>query len=214
MTSVDLVVEEVRALLAEGGLRPGQPVRQELLADRLGLSRQPVREALQSLASDGLLEYRRNAGYAIRELSWSELSQAYRLRELIETEVLESLPRFGDAEVERLREINRRLAAADAAGELRAVSTLNHEFHFRVFAAAGLGLLTAELERVWFLTQAYRAVYVSDPDTVRRIVAEHDAIVDALASGDHAALPGLHARHRAGTLECVRARLTFPPADA
>ncbi|MVU78292.1 GntR family transcriptional regulator [Nocardia sp. ET3-3] len=202
-TAIDAVYESI----ASGDLRPGQPIRQETLADQLGLSRQPIREALRMLASDGLLTYRRNVGFCARELSSAELDQAYRLRRLIENEILCGTTDIAPAALTRLRELNTAIADAAARHDLGAVRRLNAEFHFTLFAQSGLDLYVEELRRLWRLTNIYRAIYATDPNTISRIVAEHDAIITALESADLPRLIALHNQHREGTLDALTDRL-------
>lgn len=205
--AVQAVIDAIYDSIAAGSLRPGRPIRQELLAEQLGLSRQPVREALRTLASDGLLTYRRNAGFCTRELSVAELAQAYRLRQLLENEVLCDIGEVAPEAITRLRDINTAIAAATARHDLGAFRRLNTEFHFTLFELSGLDLFVTELRRIWLLTSIYRAIYASDPRVIDRIVAEHDAIVTAVESGDLPRLVALHNQHREGTIEALTDRL-------
>ncbi|WP_040814895.1 GntR family transcriptional regulator [Nocardia concava] len=209
--AVQTAIDAVYDLIAAGELRPGQPIRQETLAERLGLSRQPIREALRMLASDGLLTYRRNAGFCARELSAPELEQAYRLRQLLENEILCGLGDITPAVIAELRALNQAIADAATRADLGAIRRLNTEFHFRLFALSGLDLFVAELRRIWLLTSIYRAVYLTGPRISDRIIAEHDAIIDALELRDIPRLVALHNQHREGTITAITTLLTPAP---
>ncbi|MFI1912438.1 GntR family transcriptional regulator [Nocardia sp. NPDC020380] len=205
--AVQAVIDAIYDSIAAGTLRPGQPIRQELLADQLGLSRQPVREALRTLASDGLLTYRRNAGFSARELSLTEFAQAYRLRQLLENEVLCDITQVPPAAITRLREINSAISAAATRQDLGAFRRLNTDFHFTLFELSPLDLFVTELRRIWLLTSIYRALYASTPQAIDRIVTEHAAIITALEAADLPRLIALHNQHREGTIEALTHRL-------
>lgn len=201
------VVERIGDMLYSMTLLPGQPLRQEALAAALNVSRAPVREALRVLQSNGLVTHERHLGYAVRRLSRSELEQAYRIRELLEGELLGRLGSPEEAVAVRLREANAAMAAALAQGDLLAARRANHVFHFEMFAAAGQELVVEELQRVWRLTEAYRSYYLADPPSRQRIVAEHDEMIAAYEAGDVEGLIALAGSHRAVAAASVGALL-------
>lgn len=201
--AVRAVINAVHGQLATGELEPGRPIRQELLAEQLGLSRQPVREALRILSSEGMVLYRRNAGYIVREMDKSELDQAYRLRKLIESEVLATVEAAPGEPALQLREINTSMAEAAGRSDWQSTVLLNERFHFAIFGESSLDLFVSELRRIWRVTQIYRAVYVGDPAHVDRIIDEHEAMVDAFENGDTNLLVKLHDIHREGTVDAI-----------
>lgn len=103
---VSRVVEEIRQLMRTGELVPGQQVRQESLAVRLGVSRIPVREALKALETEEVLRHEPHVGYSVARLNADELRQAYLMRRALETEVLLALPRLTTARLRELTEVN------------------------------------------------------------------------------------------------------------
>jgi GntR family transcriptional regulator of vanillate catabolism len=83
-TRFESVVETLRAAILAGEFRAGERVHEVKLTVRLGVSRTPVRAALQKLASEGLLDYTPNRGYSLREFSISEVISAYEIRAVLE----------------------------------------------------------------------------------------------------------------------------------
>jgi GntR family transcriptional regulator, vanillate catabolism transcriptional regulator len=79
-----LVIERLRTALLERQLQPGSRVKEKELTDRFGVSRTPIRAALQSLAGEGLLIYAPNKGYTVRDFPLSEIVDAYEMRALAE----------------------------------------------------------------------------------------------------------------------------------
>src|SRR5262245_56278227 len=97
------VTNEIRDLILNGELAPGERIRQEALAERFGTSRIPVREALRQLESEGLVSLVPNSGASVAKLDLNECLEIYKIRELLEPLALsESIPYLTDAEIAAL----------------------------------------------------------------------------------------------------------------
>lgn len=209
---VSRVVGEIRSMMRSGELMPGQQVRQEQLAVRLGVSRIPVREALKALQSEGVLRHAPHVGYSVARLNADELRQAYLMRRALETEVLLVLPRPGGPQLRELTELNNGIADEVDAGDVARIAALNHEFHFAMFRHSGLHMVVDEIERIWAMTEAYRSVHLYDSGARRRIVREHRAMVAALRRGDRAGLVDLMNTHRDITVADLSRGVLVRPA--
>src|SRR5690606_4147495 len=100
MTAQERMLEALRTEVLTGALQPGEQVVQELIAEQHGVSRVPVREALQTLTSEGLITHLPHRGYFVTELSVPDLLEVYRLRELLETQALRTgIPVLTDTDV-------------------------------------------------------------------------------------------------------------------
>lgn len=209
---VTRVVGEIRGMMRGGELVPGQQVRQEQLAVRLGVSRIPVREALKALESEGVLRHAPHVGYSVARLNADELRQAYLMRRALETEVLLVLPRLGAAELRELTELNSGIADEVNAGDVARIAAINHEFHFAMFRRSGLHMVVDEIERIWAMTEAYRSVHLYDSGARKRIVREHKAMITALRRGDNAALVALMNTHRDITVADLSRGVLVRPA--
>lgn len=192
------VVGEIEQLIVTGELLPGQPIRQESMARRLGVSRLPIREALRHLTAAGLVVHEPNVGYAVARLDQSDFDQIYLMRAALEREVLLSLPLPTGPDLDRVRQLGLRVAEAAASGDVLEMRLRNQEFHFAMFDRSPLNLVVGELRRLWTMAMPYHAVYLHDPAARRRVLEEHDQLVEAYAAGNGALLVELMNRHRQG----------------
>lgn len=79
-TAQEFVLTELRRAIVSGQLRPGAAIRQDTLAESLGVSRVPLREALKILEGEGQVTYRPHRGYFVADLSYDDLREVYRIR--------------------------------------------------------------------------------------------------------------------------------------
>ncbi|WP_433521431.1 GntR family transcriptional regulator [Nocardia pseudovaccinii] len=199
--AVSRVTEAIRGMILDGELLPGQQIRQEQMATRLGVSRLPVREGLRQLMADGLVSHEHNVGFAVTRLSQSEFSQIYLMRRLLESEVLASAVPADDSLLAYLEELNDNIEVAGEALDLGTARALNRDFHFAIFRLSPLTLVVAEIERIWAWAMPYHAVSLQDAAARARIVAEHRAMIVALREGRNEVLLSLMDEHRQGSEE-------------
>jgi DNA-binding GntR family transcriptional regulator len=203
--SVDRVVAAVLALIASGELNPGEQLRQEELAEELGVSRVPVREALHALAEQRVLVHQKHRGFFVAKRNPHEVAQFARMLELIEDDVLASIRWPTAAEVTRLHALNDRLLEVADDYDVAETAALNREFHFAIFGLSPQRIMVEELERLWRLAHPYILADMITPDSRRARAAEHRAVIERLERQDRPGVVESMARHRR------RSRL---PADA
>jgi DNA-binding GntR family transcriptional regulator len=199
----------VRELIHDGHLLPGQPIRQAAIAEQLGMSRVPVREALQNLQAEGLVQASVTGGFVVTRLSSTELAQFYLMRRLLETELLRHIESVPASELDRLTELNRQMTGLVDAPS-RSLRALNREFHFRIFQLAGLEHVVTEVGRLWDRTIPYRTVYSTERSARVRIVDEHQRLIDALTRGELDELITVMDSHRQASQVAVIQVLTRP----
>ncbi len=203
-TATQRATDAVRSMIVRRSLAPGQQVRQDGLAEELGLSRSPLREALRALESEGLVRYAPNRGYVVTRLSDRELRQIYLMRMLLEPAVLRSIAAPAPGVLEQLALINDEVRDAGPGAELLSA---NRRFHFAIFALSDLDVVVEQLERLWNRAAPYQAAYVAQPLVRGRIVAEHAAMLEALKRDDLTALIEIADGHRAVAEATVLATL-------
>jgi DNA-binding GntR family transcriptional regulator len=207
-TAQHRAAEVLRTAILQGELRPGQRVSQEAWAARAGVSLIPLREALRSLAGEGLVTYRPRRGYVVTELAIDDLEEVYELRRLLETEALRrGVERAGEADVAALRTAAARCRRAAAAGDVAAQLEANRQFHGLLHALAGSGPLTRLIDLLWDSTEAYRALYYALPGEAAESDRAHEAIVAAVSARDVEGTIALQDAHRQRALTQLRLAL-------
>ena len=178
------IAAHLRTAILAGHFAPGERIRQEEVAERLGTSRLPVREALRLLEAEGLTQHTANKGSRVSRLDAAELDVLYRMRERLEPLALtESLPHLTAGEVRDLEAIHERIAA-DA--DLREFMVLDREFHLGSYAGCASEQLSSSVTRLWNATQPYRRAFMALGGQQRRwlVDLEHRLIIDAIERRD------------------------------
>ncbi len=178
------VADYLRAEILDGAIGPGEWIRQEDLAERLGASRMPVREALRILESEGLIENQAHRGARVPVLEPHELEVMYMMRERLEPLTLaESMPHLTDSDMKRLRELQN---AIESNTDVAAFLALDREFHLLTYSGCQVEQLSSMVMRMWNSTQHYRREFMHSGGERRWWVvnAEHRLLLDAIERGD------------------------------
>lgn len=195
-SKVDRAVLALRDMIARGELLPGEHLRQDQLALRLGTTRVPVREAFKTLVAEGLLFHRRNEGHFVIKLTSHELAQLCWLRSALEDELARTARWPDAASVARLREINDRIRALGTSAAMSDIVEIDLALHVEMWNLSDQKILIGELLRVWRMMGPYRMLMGYTPEVVEgAIVRGHEALIDALEHRDRRAYRSSLARH-------------------
>ena len=216
-TAQEAVLAALRRAIVGGDLRPGEQVRQDALAERFGVSRVPLREALKILEGEGAVTYVPHRGYFVAELSLADLEEVYRIRELLEDEAVRTaVPLLTAADVEALGALVEACEDAGRAGDVEAMTAANRSLHFALYGACGRPRLVRLVRILWDATDVYRTLYYSDGANRERVESEHRDVLAALRARDADRAVRLLAEHREHAVDHIRALLTTdhpqPPA--
>jgi DNA-binding GntR family transcriptional regulator len=192
---VDLAYERIRAMVVDGEIPPGARLGQVELAEQLGISRTPVREALRRLTGEGLAEFEPNRGFRAASPGLDDVLRRLELRSLLEPGIarLAAARRTG----EDLARLAGAIAREEAATSRVAAHDASREFHLAVATATGNPELVAVLASMWIVEigrrlLAARATSAAWKDTD---VAEHRAITAAIDARDGDRAAALMASH-------------------
>lgn len=179
------VFDVLRQAIIQLRLKPGNAISETEIARQLGVSRQPVREAIIKLAEAGLVEVRPQRGTYVMLISKREVETARFLREAIEVAIARRAAEAADVRVAaELRDTIARQKQAEQTGVYTEFLRLDEEFHQTIARAANcesawkvLEGLKAQMDRVRFLS-------IPEATPVRTLIAQHKAIAEAIAAGD------------------------------
>lgn len=179
------VLEEVRRRIVAGEYSPGERVFEDQIAAELGVSRNPVREALQALSGEGFIELEPRRGARVAVVSPQRALELFEVREVLEGLVASLCARRATAqEIDDMRSIVERGLDAAGGGSLTELPALNTRFHALLAATARNVMLADTIERLRHLIEWIYAQRIAQ--RAPRSWNEHRDIVDAIASGDPA----------------------------
>ena len=149
-TQRERVYHRIRLDLMAGRYQPGEKLTIAQLTDSLGVSMTPVREALRRLAAERALEMNPNRSVEVPKLSLEEVLAVRRIREQLEGYTARlAARRISDAQLGRLTRMGKELEAARARADARRIMRLNEAFHFALYEAAGIRVLTDLIATLW-----------------------------------------------------------------
>ena len=196
-TRADLVADSIRSAIVSGALKPGESLVERRLADLLGVSKTPVREALIGLSSAGLVLVNPNRGVTVRSLGTDDLRQVYEVRLLLEPWAVSRTARLRppqalEAGRVALAEARALMASDDRAG----LSLANRRLHRALYSACGNDLVTARLDDLQDLTALGTVSLLWERwPTWREEFAEHEEILAAVEAGEAALAERLMRKH-------------------
>jgi GntR family transcriptional regulator, rspAB operon transcriptional repressor len=193
--------ESLRAMILSLELAPGTTLVRSEIAARFGVSQTPVRDALQKLQHEGLVEIFPQAATQVSKIDLASATQAHFLRRSIETELVRLLATKPDAQlVARLREWVAREMKLAADRDLEGFSQADQGFHLELYQACGQQALYDVVRSMSGHIDRLRRLHVPTKGKVQRIIADHKAIVEAIAAGTPARAQERLREHLSGTL--------------
>lgn len=186
--AVDRVYTSLRSGILDGSYPQGARLGEVELADALGVSRTPVREALRRLGSEGLVETLPNKGARVRTWSPRELDAISDLRALLEGHAAAlAAPRISAEDVAVMTRLVEQMEAATEPGvapDYDLITELNNQFHSGVTAASGNPLLPGVARQFIHVPIVVRTFRQYSPERLRQSVRQHREVLDALAGHD------------------------------
>lgn len=176
----------IRAQILSGERAGGDWLREGDLADSIGVSRTPVREALRRLTAEGLVRYARNRGVQVAAWTAEDLDEIFSLRSVLEPWACRLAAASASVDVEELARLAHDMdsAAGDSGADVDQITELNNRFHRLILEGSKnrrLGSVVSSVVQVPLVWQTFS--HYSDGD-LRRSLAHHHELVAALAAGD------------------------------
>ncbi len=185
----DRAFETIRSMIVSGELSPGEQLVEEALAERCGVSRTPVRDALRRLESDMLVRRSETQRTFVADWSLDDLADVFELRAMLEGHAAKlAAERMDPPTLEQLRKCNSALRKAVQASppDVDQFLELNREFHALVLKVAASRRLATLLATLIEQPVIWRTAHHYGADELLRSCTEHDALLSAFARGDAA----------------------------
>jgi len=191
-----LVQRELERMILAGELGAGAKLNEASVAERLGVSRGPVREAFRALEASGLVRLEKNRGVFVRQVDVDEADEIYELRAVLDDYAGRlAAQHAGALDVADLRTRIDRMERAVGRGDLDAYHEANLGFHDRLVELAGNAKLLALYRRLVNELSLYRRATLDQTGIPSVSLGEHRAIVDCIAAGQAAAAGRLLREH-------------------
>jgi DNA-binding GntR family transcriptional regulator len=192
----DQVLRKLRTMLVEGRIAAGAKLNERELAERLQVSRTPLREAIKQLAAEGLVSLLPHRGAVAVQLDEREVHHTFELMAALEGLSGElAAQRIADDELQAIRALHFEMMAAFTRRDLSAYYRINAQIHAAINAAAKNPVLARTYAQTNARLQALRFRSNQDERKWKRAVKEHTQMIDALAARDAAGLRELLVTH-------------------
>jgi len=180
-----MVLGALRERILRGDFPDGEPLRQDALAEELGVSRIPVREALRQLEAEGLVTFSPHRGAIVSSLSLEEIAELFELRAELECDLLRrAIPRTSKEHVDRALDVLDEFESAYLAGDLARWGALNWHFHAALYVPANRNLTMGVFQKLHHHSDRYFRIQLVLTNGGTRATEEHRAIALAVQQKD------------------------------
>lgn len=190
------VYNHLRAGILENSYPPGSALPEEALAEKLSVSRVPVREALRRLSAEGLVVIKPRQGATVTELTSKQFLDAYQVREALEVLAVRlAVPKMSADDLDQLDAFHQAMQSAAEADDAQEFFTVNAQFHGFLVDKADNGDLKSTYESLIDRMRRYRRPSLSLRGGMDTSIDEHAAILVAIRGGETDEASALMAQH-------------------
>lgn len=193
-TKKEYVVEMLREAILTANFKPGDRLLQDELAERLQVSPTPVREALRQLEAEGIVNYSRNKGVRVAQVSREEIHEIYLMRGALEALATRlATPNITTSDVKQMLELQAKMEQAIEAHEISQIRKLHYDLHMSIYNASGMQELCRLIRTLW-TRFTWDSLHVL-PSRAPASGLEHKEIIQAIAEGKAELAGQLMQRH-------------------
>ncbi len=179
----EVIFNSLREAIIIGELRPGERLMEVQLADKMGVSRTPVREAIRKLELEGLVDMIPRKGAHVAELSVKDIMDVLEVRASLDgLATALAAERITDDEMKELKHINIQFASYIEKENLNGSIKKDAEFHDIIYKASRNDKLITILNNLREQVQRFRVIYLKDYSSPRNLIKEHSDIFEAISS--------------------------------
>lgn len=186
-TRQEVVFQELEKAIISGNIPPGQKLATEEIAQRMGVSRIPVREAMGRLEARGFITTRPKWGSIVNELSRENLKEILELRLLLECEAIaRAVPQTRKEAVKKLKQLNKKYAAARADNDADLLLKVNRKFHMLAYGESRAPILLELINQLWDRVSPYYNIMFRQSLAPHPTVGidNHTQLINAIDIGD------------------------------
>ncbi len=184
----DVVFNTLRHAILKGELEPGERLMEIALAQKLGVSRTPIREAIRKLELEGLVVMVPRKGAEVADITEKDLRDVLEVRTALEElSIGLAMKNMNDDDCKQLTEANKLFAKDSEGDDLIKIAEADVAFHELIYMATGNKRLIQMINNLREQMYRYRLEYIKDKSTHARLVDEHNRIIDAMVKNDVAA---------------------------
>ncbi|HPQ10354.1 MAG TPA: GntR family transcriptional regulator, partial [Bacillota bacterium] len=181
----ELVFEAIREAIINGTLRPGERLMEEALAEELGVSRTPVREAIRKLELEKLVIMVPRKGAYVADLTKSDVKEVFEIRRALEGLAAQlAALRATDEQLEKLERYLVRIGEAIDREDIEQTIEIDEMFHDVLYKAAGNDRLEEMINNLREHIQRYRSTSLAHPGRMKQAFVEHRKLVEAIGKRD------------------------------
>ena len=208
----DVVFNTLRQAILKGELKPGERLMEIALADKLGVSRTPIREALRKLEQEGLVVMIPRRGAQVADITEKDLNDVLEVRIALENMAIEkACKRMTEEQMRQMRHAEKEFERVLAEGNLVRIAEADVDFHEVIYQAADNARLYQVLSNLREQMYRYRVEYLKEEDTRNQLVQEHEELSKAIRERDVQKAQELSFRHlenqRQAIIRSIRAEM-------
>lgn len=201
----DVVFNTLREAILRGNLKPGERLMELQLADQLGVSRTPIREAIRMLEQEGLAITIPRRGAEVAKISLKDMEDFLEIRETLDELAAQlACQRITEEQIDRLKSAKIRFEESTKSPDVKEIADADVAFHDVIYEATCNPKLVAQLNNLREQIFRYRVEYIKDKSNHPQLIEEHEAIYQAIIA--HESKEAKHATHTHVSNQAVAVR--------
>ncbi|MGF7018621.1 DNA-binding GntR family transcriptional regulator [Lachnospiraceae bacterium PF1-21] len=201
----DVVFNTLRQAILKGELKPGERLMEVKLANKLGVSRTPIREAIRKLELEGLVRMIPRRGAEVAEITEKSLLDVMEVRKALEELCVElACERMTSEEIEELRQAAKDFKQIVISKDITKIAEKDVQFHDIIYQSTENNKLINLLNNLREQMYRYRVEYLKSDTVYPQLIAEHQEIIDNIESRNEEAAKRIMGSHIANQIEAVR----------
>lgn len=196
-TKTAAAYESLKRDISDGKYGPGHKIIISQVSKELHISDIPVREALNRLESEGLVENTPHVGYKVTHPEFDQFVEVFEVRQLLEGKAAALAAQNIKSEaLDELAALMESMGEATLQNDMTLLTQLNYQFHHLIYSSCGNGVLSRLIEQVWAIYPRTRSIFMIIPERAITALPEHEEIYQAIKDGDAERAKNALLRHK------------------